>query len=283
LVNLGNWRLDTVDGGSFSIDGGVVYGVVPKMLWEKATPPDACNRLRFRNNCVLARDGRHTVLIDTGYGGKHVPLDRSFYEMDAGEPLLESLASLGVCPDDIDTVVLSHLHFDHAGGATRYDAGRRLVPTFPRARHVIGRLEWEDAVSQAPELERAYPMENLEPLQQTGTLVLIDGDSRILPGLRGRLTGGHTRGHLALMFESGGQTALCIGDLCPTTAHLRRSWCMAYDTHLLQTRIAKPQFLAEAADGQWLVVWPHDPKVAAAQVVRHAKREFDVVAPMERL
>ncbi len=119
LVNLGNWQLDTVDGGALSLDGGVVYGVVPKVLWEKLTPADAHNRLRLRNSCLLARDGSHTVLIDTGYGGKHDRLDRLFYELEEGEPLLGSLAALGVSPEQVDTVVFSHLHFDHAGGASR--------------------------------------------------------------------------------------------------------------------------------------------------------------------
>jgi glyoxylase-like metal-dependent hydrolase (beta-lactamase superfamily II) len=282
-VNLGNWQLDTVDGGAISLDGGVIYGIVPRMLWEKVTPPDERNRLRYRNNCVLARDGRHTVLVDTGYGGKYAPLDRKFYEFDPGEPLLESLASLGVAPEEIDTVVFSHLHFDHAGGATRYDERRRLVPTFPRARHVIGRLEWEDALSRAPELDKAYPMENVAPLEQAAQIRLIEGGEEIVPGLRARLTGGHTRGHLALMFESQGQTALYLSDLCPTTHHLRRTWCLAYDTNLLQTRRQKPQLLAEAADSEWLVLWYHDPHVAAARVVGHPKREFEVVEPRVRL
>ncbi len=282
-MNLGNWQLDTVDGGSFSMDGGVIYGVVPRVLWERVTPPDASNRLRFRNNCVLARDGEHTVLIDTGYGTKYSRLDRNFYSMDDGEPLVESLAGLGVGPEEIDTVVLSHLHFDHAGGATRYDGQRRLVPTFPRARHVVGRLEWETAVSGAPELDRAYPMENIGPLAEAGLVELVGPEETIVPGLRARLTGGHTRGHLAVVMESGGKTALCIGDVCPTIAHLRRSWCLAYDTYLLHTRRVKPRLLGEAADGGWLVVWPHDANVAAAEIVRHPKREFEIVAPRERL
>jgi len=174
------------------------------------------------------------------------------------------------------------LHFDHVGGATRLDPQRRLVPTFPRARYVIGRLEWEDATGGALELETAYP-DNLTPLTETGQAVLVEGDAEIVPGLRARLTGGHTRGHLSLVFESGGQTALYIGDLCPTTAHLRQMWCLAYDTYPLDTRRNKPQLLGEAAEGQWLVLWPHDPKVAAGRVVRHPKREFDVVELRKRL
>lgn len=282
-MNLGNWQLDTVDGGAFSLDGGVVYGVVPRTLWEKSTPPDEQNRLRFRNNCVLARDDRHTLLIDAGYGGKHLPLDRAFYQMDDGEPLPANLAALGVEPDDVDTVVFTHLHFDHVGGAVRRDLKSRLVPAFPRARHIVGRIEWEDATGRAPELQTAYPMENLAPLAESARVECIEGGAPIVPGLRARLTGGHTRGHLALVFESGGQTALAIGDLCPTTCHLHPLWNMAYDTHPLETRRVKPQLLAEACEGGWWVLWPHDAKVAAARLARQGKRGFHAVDLYERL
>ena len=233
-MNLGNWQLDTVDGGWLSLDGGVTFGIVPKALWGKLLPADENNRVRLRNNCLLARDGRHTVLVDTGYGGKYGPLDRRFYEMDEGNPVLDSLARLGVSPDDVDTVVLSHLHFDHAGGCTHYADGRRLVPTFARARHVVGRLEWEDATSRAAELETAYPIENLTPLADAGAVELIEGGTPILPGLQARLTGGHTRGHMSLVFESGGQTAMFIGDICATSMHLHRMWNLSYDTFPLE-------------------------------------------------
>ena len=282
-MNLGNWQLDTVDGGLLSVDGGTIYGVVPKMLWEKVAPADEQNRVRLRNNCVLARDGRQTVLLDTGYGGKHLPLDRRFYAMEEGEPLAGSLAALGVAPDDVDVVVLGHLHFDHAGGATRRDRQGRLVPTFPRARYVVGRIEWEDATGGAPQIRSAYPPENLTPLVESGRVELVEDGASIVAGLRVRLTGGHTRGHLALVLESGSQTALYPGDLCPTTSHLAAMWNLAYDTFPLDTRVAKPQLLGEACDGGWWVLWPHDLKVAAGRLARHPKRGFQVVEPQERL
>jgi glyoxylase-like metal-dependent hydrolase (beta-lactamase superfamily II) len=273
-MNLGNWEIATLNGGSFSIDGGVLFGVVPKTLWSQVTAADEQNRVRCGGHCLLARDGRHTVLVDTGYGGKYGPLDRRFYAMEEGEPLLASLAARGVSPDEIDTVVFSHLHFDHAGGATRYDDRRRLVATFPKARHVVGRWEWEDALRTAPELQTAYNLDNLLPLEQAGLVDLVDGNAPIVPGLCGRVTGGHTRGHLALVFESGGQTVAYAGDMCPSRAHLRRMWHTAYDVYPLDTRRTKPFWLGQAADHDWLVVWNHDPSVAASRVQRHTKREF---------
>jgi glyoxylase-like metal-dependent hydrolase (beta-lactamase superfamily II) len=281
-VNLGNWQLDTVDGGLLSLDGGVLFGIVPKMLWDKVAPPDSCNRVRVRNSCVLARDGQSTVLIDTGYGGKHVALDRNFYQMEEGSPVCRSLAELGVAPEDIDAVVFTHLHFDHVGGATHFDGAGKVALTFPRARHVAGQLEWADATGRAPELCRAYPRQDIEPLA-AAAIDLIHGNSTIVPGLRAILTGGHTRGHLALAFESGGETALVIGDVCPTVLHLRRSWCLAYDTHVARTRQIKPRLLAEAAQKNWWVLLTHDLRVAGARLATHPQHEFEVIEARERL
>lgn len=281
-IQLGDWHLETINGGSFLIDGGVMFGVVPRTLWSNTMTPDESNRIRVACHCMLARRGRQTVLVDTGYGGKYGPLDRKFYGMESGEPIVDSLAARGLAVEDIDLVVMSHLHFDHAGGATRRDPHHRLVPTFPRARYVIGRLEWEDATSGAAELHTAYWTDNLAPLEAAGLVELIDGDAEILPGLRTTLTGGHTRGHLLVRFEGGGQMLAYLGDLCPTTAHLRRMWHTAYDTYPLDTRRRKPQLLGEAADRGWWVVWNHDPRVAVGRIARHPKREFVLVEPPPR-
>ncbi len=281
-MQLGNWQLDSLNGGLFWLDGGVMFGVVPRTIWKNVAPPDALNRIQCANNCVLARDGKHTVLIDTGYGGKFSPLDRRFYQMEDGEPLLASLAAIGVEPDDIDTVVFSHLHFDHVCGATRFNAQRRRIPIFQRARHIVGRLEWEDATGAAPELETAYPTEDILPLYEAGLMHVVDDGQEIVPGLRCEITGGHTRGHMALYFESGGQTAAYLGDICPSTIHLRRMWHLSYDTYPLDTRRRKPDLLGRAADGQWWILWNHDPRISISQVARDAKREFVPVDPIAR-
>lgn len=278
-MHLGNWQLDTINGGMFWLDGGVMFGVVPKSIWQSIAPADATNRIQCANNCVLARDGSHTVLIDTGYGGKFAPLDRKFYAMEEGEPLVEGLAALGVAPEDVDTVVLSHLHFDHVCGATRFDGGRRRVPIFPNARHIVGRVEWEDATGGSPELATAYPIEDILPLYEAGLMMVIDDGHQIVPGLRGHVTGGHTRGHMALLFESCGQTAAYLGDICPSTAHLRRMWHLAYDTYPMETRKRKPELLGRAADEAWWILWNHDPRVGISRVARDAKREFVPVEP----
>jgi glyoxylase-like metal-dependent hydrolase (beta-lactamase superfamily II) len=282
-MNLGNWQLDSINGGKFSIDGGVAFGVVPRTLWGKLMPPDETNRVRLGANCVLARDGRQTLLIDTGYGSKYSALDRGFWLLEQGSPVVDSLASLGVTPEDVDTVVLSHLHWDHAGGATSYNDQRQLIPTFPRARYIAGRIEWEDATSQVPELMTAYPMQNLRPLAEAGVVTLIEGNSEVVPGLQAIITGGHTRGHMALKFASGGQRAMFIGDVCATSLHLHRMWNLSYDTYPLVTRRVKPRLLGEIADENAWILWPHDVKTVAARLERHPQRGFEVVDRKERL
>jgi glyoxylase-like metal-dependent hydrolase (beta-lactamase superfamily II) len=282
-MQLGSWQLDTASGGNLRIDGGTMFGVVPKVLWERYQPADELNRIRSATNCVVARDGRHCVLIDTGYGGKTPEKELRRADMEAGEPLLASLAGLGLGPLDIDTVVLSHLHFDHAGGGTRREAEGRIVPTFPRARYVVQRGEWETAVSNAPELRGAYPPEHFLPLAEAGQVDFIEGDAEILPGLRAVVTGGHTRWHQALILESEGKTAAYVGDLCPMTGNMPSLWGLAYDAYPLETRLRKPAMLGQAADEGWIVVWCHDPDAAASRVARDPRREFVPVEPRARL
>ncbi len=274
MMQLGQWQLETLNGGRFWLDAGVMYGVVPKTVWQSVTPPDELNRIPLAIHCVLARNGRQTILVDTGFGGKMSLLDRSAYAADPGDPLIESLAAVNLTPQDIDLVVFSHLHWDHVGGATRFDEKRRALPTFANATYCINRLEWEDAMSGAPELAGSYTPEHLAPLEASGQLVLVEGQVEIVPGLWTRPTGGHTRGHQALLFESGGETALYPGDLCPDVNHVRRMWCAAYDLYPVETRRRKPELLGEAADAGWWILWDHEPAFAVSRLERHKLREF---------
>ncbi|MBX7168066.1 MAG: MBL fold metallo-hydrolase [Pirellulales bacterium] len=275
-ITVGDWRLDFISGGRFVIDGGIMFGVVPRRLWEMLVMPDEQNRIPCTCNCLLARNGRRTILIDTGYGTKHAPLDRKFYNLEAEDRLAIELARVGVAPDEIDTVVLSHLHWDHAGGTTRRDGQRRLMPAFPRARHVVGRLEWQDAHSGADELAGSYPLEHIDPLTQAAQLDLVDDGHNIAPGIHLHLTGGHTRGHLAVTIESRDVQVMYLADLCPSASHLRRLWSLAYDVYPLETRREKPRWLGRAADGRWIVVWSHDPRYAASRITRDPRGEFAI-------
>lgn len=282
-MRIGRYELTTVSGGRFFIDGGTMFGVVPRSLWSRVFPPDERNDIAQATNCVLIRGEGRTVLIDTGYGSKLAPKQQAIFRAEPGDPLLASLTALGVAPEDVDAVVLSHLHFDHAGGATRRAGDGRLVPTFPRAEYVVQKAEWETALSGVPELRGAYPLENLEPLAEARCLRFVDGDGELLPGLRGEVTGGHTENHQAVFVESEGQTAVYLGDLCPTSRHLPTLWCMAYDVHMLQTRRAKPGLLGRIADAGWWALLDHDPDHAAIRLARDPARDFVVAETLATL
>lgn len=282
-MQLGNLKLTTVSGGRFVIDGGTMFGVVPKALWSRYVDVDERNLIRQATNCVLVEDGETRVLIDTGYGLKLSEKERRNFQSEPGDPLVESLAEAGVTPEQIDVVVLSHLHFDHAGGATRHDDDGGLTPAFPNAEYVAQKLEWEVATSGVPELRGAYPQQNLLPLEESGRLRLVDGDEEIVPGVRYRVTGGHTRGHCAVYIESQGETAVYLADVCPMWQQLKTLWCMAYDVDLLQTRRIKPVLLGEIADNGWLALSDHDPDHAAARIKRDKQRDFKVIEAFESM
>lgn len=283
-MKVGPWQLDPLDGGAFSIDGGAAFGVVPKTVWQTVHPADEINRVRMTCNCLLARNGEHIVLIDTGYGGKYPPIDRKAYNMEDGNPILDSLARFGVRSEDVDFVLFTHLHFDHAGGATIRTENRQLIPTFSNARYLIYRNEWDDAVSKTPELLAAYPQNNLEPLILNEKVDFFERDIELLPCLKTLRTGGHTRGHTAFLFESENESegAIFIGDICPTRAHMKTLWNMSYDTFLLETRRKKRKLLKMAAERNWWIFLPHDPFVYACRIETHPAKEFITTELLER-
>ncbi len=281
-MKLGQFVLSTVSGGGFRSDGGTMFGVVPKALWSKLIAPDENNCIRQATNCVLVQTGRQNVLIDAGYGSKLTEKEKALLDADPGDPIVASLAAKGLAPADIDLVILSHLHFDHAGGGIRAD-GERLVTTFPRAEYVVQRLEWDTATAGYPELRAAYPQENIAPLAGSPQLRIVDGDVEIAPGFHARITGGHTNGQQAILIESEGQVAVYLADACPTWRHLPSLWCMSYDMDLLQSRRIKPVLLGEIADHGWLALFDHDPDHAAARLRRDPKREFAVAEAFEVL
>lgn len=277
-MGTGKWRVDALDGGYFSLDGGAIFGVVPKTVWGNLIKPDEKNRIRLANRGLLARDGGHVILIDTGHGDKYPPLDRKAYEMDAGNPILDSLARLGVRAEDVTTVLYTHLHFDHAGGGTTYDEHRRLIPTFPNARYAASEAEWRDAINPVPELVTAYIQKDILPLVEHGVTRTVADGQELAPGFAVRQTGGHTRGHLIPVIETTEGTAALMGDICPTRFHIRAQWAMAYDTFLLTTRKMKSEILAEAAEGRWKLFWSHDPQRESCFIEKDRAKGFRVAA-----
>jgi glyoxylase-like metal-dependent hydrolase (beta-lactamase superfamily II) len=275
-IALGDFQLTSVSGGTLWIDGGNMFGVVPRMMWERACPPDDKNRILLDTNCLFVRTPDSLGLIDTGYGEKGAAKFRERHVLEDGFPLLHSLAAADVSPDQVNWVILTHLHFDHAGGCTTRDADGQLRPTFPHARHFIQRTEWDDATSSKPELAGSYFPDDFLPLKEAGLLQLVDETVDVIPGVSTRRTNGHTRGHQIVTLTSNEQEAWYLGDLCPLTPHVRTFWSMAYDQFPLTVRTTKPPILGEIADRQHLAIFGHDPQCRFAHIRRDKRSEWSV-------
>ena len=269
--HLGTFELVPLRDGFFALDGGAMFGVVPKPLWERVAPPDARNRIRMAMRPLLVR-GREMVLIDAGCGDKMDAKAAAIYAFDRERHLDHSLAAAGLSAGDIDVVIASHLHFDHAGGLTTRHADGTLRPRFPRARYIVVRGEWDDARHPHERNRASYFDENYVPLMEAGVLTLVDGDEEVLPGIRLRRTGGHTKHHQIVTIESGGRTAVFMADLIPTAAHAPLPWIMGYDLYPMETLEFKRAFLREAVAREYLVFFEHDPEVAAGYLMEREGR-----------
>lgn len=291
MIRLGEIELTIVSGGRFRLDGGAMFGIIPKPLWERLVTPDERNRIPMATNCVLVRTAGRTALIDTGLGTKWATRERDLFALEGGT-IVDSLAEVGVAPDAVDMVLYSHLHLDHAGGGTAWaprdpddsqaDRSPRVArPVFPRARYVAQRGEWEDALANHSTMKVTYLPENLHPLQEASVLDLVEGDVEVLPGTRTLVTGGHTRFHQAITFSSGGQNAIYLGDIVPTIRHLRPPYNMAYDLDPYQTMERKRELLERACEEEWLVLWDHDPEIAVGRISRDTRGDL-VAIPLGR-
>jgi glyoxylase-like metal-dependent hydrolase (beta-lactamase superfamily II) len=247
-----------------------MFGVVPKPLWARRAPPDERNRIPLAMRCLLVETDEATVLVDTGLGNKENEKFRSIYGVsNEGSPtrLESSLAALGVEPADIDVVVATHLHFDHAGGGTTLDAAGAVKPAFPAARYVVSRGEYEYARWDNERVRASYMEANFEPLASAGVLDLVADGSEIVPGVSLVATPGHTPHHQSIRIDLGGDTALFLADLAPTTAHLPLPWIMGYDVEPLVTLESKRATLTRAGQEGWWLLFEHDPFVAWGRAV----------------
>jgi len=277
-IRLGDIDIVTVSDGFFYLDGGAMFGVVPKTFWEKKAPPDDRNRIRMAMRCVLLRSAR-TMLIDAGAGDKMTPKQADVYRFEREYNLQHSLAAAGVSPGAIDVVLATHLHFDHAGGFTERTADGSIRPRFPRAQYIVRRGEFEDAMNPNERTKGSYFLENYKPLVDHNVLQLVDDDVSIVPGVRVRRTGGHTMHHQVVVIESAGKTAIFAADLLPTAAHLPEVWVMGYDLFPLDTLNFKRAFLREAIEREYLIIFEHDPDIAAGYIrEKDGKRFIEKVA-----
>jgi methylmalonyl-CoA epimerase len=259
---VGDLELISVSDGFFRLDGGAMFGVVPRPLWEGKAPPDERDRISLALRPLIIR-GRRTMIVDAGVGDKENAKFNDIYGLDRHRHLDHTLAEAGLGVDDIDIVLATHLHFDHAGGFTVRDAHGRIRPRFPRAQYIVRRGEWEDATHANERNRASYLLDNYVPLAEAGVLQLVDDDQTVMPGVRVRRTGGHTMHHQMVIIESGGQAAAFVADLIPTIAHLPDPWIMGYDLFPLDTLAAKKAFVKEALDRKMLIFFEHDPAIAA--------------------
>lgn len=279
-MRIGRWEVNSLEFGHFRLDGGAMFGVVPRTLWEQVAAPDELNRIAMALRCLLVRDDAgHVVLVDCGAGDKDSAAFRQIFALeDAGASIAEKLGELGLTPDDVTHLVLSHLHFDHAGGATRRQADGTLVLTFPRALHVVQKAQWEWAQAPSVRDRASYLGDNLEPLAEA-RLQLVDGAAELLPGLRLWPVHGHTPGMQLVEVEGGpgpaspeGLGLIYCADLIPTAAHLPLPWVMGYDLHPLTVVEEKAALYQRVGQGSHWLVFEHDPAVAAARVDTTGKR-----------
>jgi glyoxylase-like metal-dependent hydrolase (beta-lactamase superfamily II) len=265
-VTFGDLELIPLTDGTFRLDGGAMFGVVPRPLWERRIPADDRNRIPMGLRPLIVRSAAKTMIIDAGIGDKMDAKSRGIYAVDRAHHLDHSLAAAGLSAGDIDVALASHLHFDHVGGFTALDASGALTPRFPRARYVARTAEWEDATHPHERNRASYLQENFVPLMDAGVLDLVDGDAEIMPGVRVVRTGGHTMHHQIAMIESGGRTAVFAADLIPTSAHVDEAWIMAYDLYPMDTLAFKRTFIRDAIEREYLIFFEHDPEVAAGYI-----------------
>jgi glyoxylase-like metal-dependent hydrolase (beta-lactamase superfamily II) len=262
-MSLGDFELSVFSDGTYPLDGGAFFGVVPKVMWSKKAAADERNFILAGLNSLLVRTGTHTVLVETGIGNKLSDRMVKIY----GQPakLLDNLSAGGVAPDDIDIVLNTHLHFDHCGWNT-VRKGDRAVATFPRAKYYVQEGEWQHAQEQHVRDAVSYISDNYNPLIESGQMELLRGDREIVPGVSVRVFPGHTAHLQAVVVTSAGETACYISDLIPTSAHLDLTWVMAFDLYPLETINSKRRYYAQALPEKWLTVFTHDHAVPWAHV-----------------
>lgn len=267
-------QIHTLETGYFKLDGGAMFGIVPRQLWESKNPPDDKNLCTWSMRCLLVQTERKNILVDTGIGNKQDEKFRAHFEPHGTDTLIGSLANLGLRPEDITDVLLTHLHFDHVGGAVRRDESGELVPTFPKATYWTNERHWKWALDPNPKEAASFLKENILPLQEHKVVSFIDvsdQDVPWLPGIDLRFVYGHTEAMMLPIFTLGEKRIIYAADLVPSTHHISLPWVMSYDVRPLDTLKEKKRLLNEAEDHGDLLLFEHDPKVTGGVLGRNAK------------
>lgn len=272
-TRVGELTVHVLQDGAFRLDGGAMFGVVPKVVWERALPADDRNRVTLAANCLLveAADGRR-ILCDTGLGERWTDRERDRFAIETPRRLPAELAELGLGPEDVDLVILSHLHFDHAGGATTTGADGSPEPAFPNATYWVQAWEREEARRPHERHRASYRREDWEPLETAGCLHVLEGDAEVAPGVFVELAPGHCPGLQVIRVESAGETLVFPSDLVPTSSHLPPAWNMGFDLDVRAVVNAKRRLLERARSGGWRMCFDHDPDIPLADLVEEERR-----------
>jgi glyoxylase-like metal-dependent hydrolase (beta-lactamase superfamily II) len=264
----GDYRIEIIPDCEFRLDGGAMFGVVPRNLWSQVCPPDDQNRIRMNMNCLFIEGGGERILIDTGIGEKWSEKHSAMYGISRVRSFDESLHAIaGVRSSEITIVINTHLHFDHAGGNTLMNQERQPVPAFPNARYFVSRGEYEHAESPTERDRASYFADNWRPLKQSGQLELKDTSYQVVPGLTMETFAGHNRSMQCPRLERGAQTLFGFADLIPTRAHVPYAWVMGYDLYPVETVEAKKQLVPQAARDGWTCLFYHDPEHALGTII----------------
>ncbi len=265
-LSVGDFKIYWLNGGNFRLDGGTMFGAVPKVLWEKKCAADTANTLPFTNDVLLVKTPTHNIIIDTGLGNKLTAKQLAIFQVTSPWSVVADLAQIGLTRQDIDCVLLTHCDFDHAGGIVMHDADGNEELSFPNAVHYIQKTEWEDVEHPCRRAKSTYWPENFNLLKQKGTLEIIAGDVEIIPGIKLHHTGGHTRGHQLVEISSNGETAVHLGDLFPTHAHNNPLWVMAYDNFPMEVIDRKEEYFSHYQKLDSWFTFYHDPQIKACKL-----------------
>lgn len=273
---LGGLTIHAIQAGGQRLDGGAMFGVVPKPLWEKRIPADERNRIQLGMRCLLIEHASGLVLIDTGAGNKEDEKFKNIYGIEnegaSGRTSLEDgLAQLGVSPSDVAIVINTHLHFDHAGGNTYRDEAGNIEPSFPKARYIVKRGEYDYAMHPNERTAASYFERNFIPVVKHSKFQFVVREKEIVKGIRVVPTPGHTPFHQSVLIESEGERAFFLADMLPTSAHIPLPWIMGYDVEPLVTLETKRRILRQAADGDWLLIFEHDATVPWGRIEHDGK------------
>jgi len=260
-VKFRNFEIFSIVENSFKIDGGAMFGVVPKIIWERLAPPDEKNRVKLDLNLLVIKTKNENILIDAGMGDALSEKQKKIYDIEKPSDMERKLSELDLTPEDIDLVILTHLHADHAGGVVKIDESGKKVCRFPNARHIVQIKEWNDAMSPDERTSATYFTENLKLLEESNLLELIEGKDEVAKGIKVTPTGGHTPGHQAILIEDGENKILCPGDIIPSTSHLKIPYVASVDLFPQQIMAQKRKFLDMCINDGWLLAFDHDTNI----------------------